>query len=197
MAKQKKLNSNEINKNSSIQISHSINRIKENERKYTIILVAIFMAVFIVVGYISLTVSNKYLGNYTIDYVYDIALNSTSVTLSFKNILSDEEGLKSKPYSYALQNARNNKISYRVKLVEDTYFKEKCGCEEHIDYNLIKYSVDGKTVKTFTDSGLTVYEGDLNAFGTLQKEIRFWISEETTLDKNQHFHGKLIIEELK
>ena len=45
MAKSKKLSSNDINKNSSIQVSHSINKIKENELKYTIILVIIFMVV--------------------------------------------------------------------------------------------------------------------------------------------------------
>ena len=39
MAKHKKLNSSDINKNSSTQVSHSINKIKENELKDTVILV--------------------------------------------------------------------------------------------------------------------------------------------------------------
>ena len=104
MAKLKKLSSNDINKNSSVQVSHSINKIKENELKYTIILVIIFMVVFAFAGYISLRVSNDYI-NDKVFYNYNLAFSTNSVTLTNRNILSDENGLKSKGVNYTIKNS--------------------------------------------------------------------------------------------
>ena len=45
MAGKKKLKQANINRNTSIEVSHTIKKIKENERKYTIILVIFFMII--------------------------------------------------------------------------------------------------------------------------------------------------------
>ena len=47
--KKNKLKIEDVNRNSAKNVSHTINKIKSNERKYTIILVFIFMILFIVI----------------------------------------------------------------------------------------------------------------------------------------------------
>ena len=57
----KKLQKSDINKNSSSQVSHTIRKIKENEAKYTAVLVLVFMASFCVIGYFTLRVNHGFL----------------------------------------------------------------------------------------------------------------------------------------
>ena len=195
MAKQKKLNSNDINKNSSAQISHSINKIKENEIKYTIILVIIFMIVFALAGYVSLTVSNNYMSDNAI-YNYSLIFSSKEFTLTNKNVLSDEKGLKSKTITYSVRNNNSNMNKYRILLKSDDSIKEKCGCTGDIDYSLIKYSLDGVNVNNLTEE-MIVLEDEVAAESIKEGTIKIWVSGEANLSDIDHFHGKLVIEGLE
>ncbi|MBQ6323247.1 MAG: hypothetical protein IJI22_00250 [Bacilli bacterium] len=195
MAKLKKLSSNDINKNSSVQVSHSINKIKENELKYTIILVIIFMVVFAFAGYISLRVSNDYI-NDKVFYNYNLAFSTNSVTLTNRNILSDENGLKSKGVNYTIKNSNNIKYKYRILLQSDDLVKEKCGCDNEFDYNRIKYSLDGVNVLQLNED-MVVSSGEITKDSVILKEIKFWISDDVDLKAGEHFHAKLVLEELK
>lgn len=195
MAKQKKLNSNDINKNSSAQISHSINKIKENEIKYTIILVIIFMIVFALAGYVSLTVSNNYINDSDI-YNYSLIFSSKEFTLTNKNVLNDEEGLKSKAISYSIQNNSKNIKKYHIVLKNDDLIKEKCGCTDKVDYKLIKYSIDGVHVNNLTEE-MIVLDDEVGAESIKEGTIKFWLSEEANFSDTNHFHGKLVIEGLE
>ena len=46
-----KLKSDDINKNTGRDISHTISKIQANEKKYTIILVLVFMAIFFTISF--------------------------------------------------------------------------------------------------------------------------------------------------
>ena len=75
MARKKRLKKSDINKNNSIEISGSINRLKSQESKYTLFLVIFFMIIFCIICYYTLSFNDKlmiYGKSYDIssDYVY-------------------------------------------------------------------------------------------------------------------------------
>ena len=105
MAGKKKLKQANINRNTSIEVSHTIKKIKENERKYTIILVIFFMIIIGIVGYNVLTIDNDELYSNiktaSANSPY-LSLSSTNITLTNKNIMSEKNGLKSKKYAISI-----------------------------------------------------------------------------------------------
>ena len=100
----KKLNIHDIHKNNDVEVSHAIQKIKENERKYTAILVLIFMSIFVVLGYFSLRVNYHYLSENNYLPVNSYSTAGEVITLTTDNILSDQEGLLSLPYHYQFSN---------------------------------------------------------------------------------------------
>lgn len=178
MPKRKKLRQEDIKKNTSVEISHTINKIKENERKYTIILVLIFMICFIVIGYFSLRINNDYVVSKE-----DLYTNyNTEVILTNQNIMSDQDGLKSKELVYHLDNKNNRLIIYKIILVLDK--------NNIVDSHYIKYALDDGIVKTL-DENMIITKGILEGYQNTDVKVRFWIDNSIPKGKDYYFHGYL------
>lgn len=192
MAGKKKLKQANINRNTSIEVSHTIKKIKENERKYTVILVIFFMIIIGVVGYNVLTIDNDELysdiktASTTSSY---LSLSSNSITLTNKNIMSEKDGLKSKKYVIHITNNTGKVKQYKVYFVSDN--KDTCKCGNKLfNKNSIRYSIDGDVLSL--DNDLFV-EGILRK--NEKKDIIFnmWISDDFNSSEELHFHGHFII----
>ena len=175
---------------SSKNISHSISKIKANECKYTTIFVFIFLCLFAVVGYFALSIDSTRLLN-GIKGVSDsagISSSSTAISLSSDNIMSDEEGLKSNPHIVKLNNYFQYSYDYQLKLDEDKLIRDLCECDKTIDKSFIKYSLDGENVNTLGED-MILSKGTLEGVSDAVLSIRIWVSNESNIDDNTHFHG--------
>ena len=123
----KKIKQADISKNSSIKISGVINKIKANERRYTISLAIIFMGLFIVIGFFTLKMNVK---EYD-EYLKKGTLSSYSkiVALQDDNKFTDDEGIKSESYYINVYNGLDSTVRYRILLVKDETLTNTCGCE--------------------------------------------------------------------
>lgn len=194
MPRKKKLKREDIKKNTSTEVSHTINKIKENERKYTIILVIMFILLFIVIGYYSLRVTNDtQISNYN-KKISTVTSNGEVITLTSKNIMTDIEGLKSKRIVYKLENNSGEDIEYKVILNQDKNYTDICNCADRIiNNNYIRYTTDDKVIKTLGEDRV-IYEGKLSNKCSKTIKLRVWVDEAIPTDKDYHFHGYLEIE---
>ena len=195
--KKEKLSINDINKNSGKNISHSINKIKENEKKYTIILVMFFMTLFLIIGYVSLRVKTFSLIDYSNDLsgAY-VSLSSSVITLSEDDKISNNLGLVSDGIYLNLQNRIDNDYNYKIMLAEDDEIKNICGCSNEL-FNVedIRYSIDGKTVKSISKNNMLITTGFLKMGGKDKINLKIWIDENS--HSVGHFHGKIYFEKIE
>ena len=193
----KKLKQKDINKNSSVEVSHTIKRIKENELKYTIVLVVFFMFIFGVFGYLTLRVSNDKIAVSNIKNNVSIGFNSAIqgevIFLDKHNIMSDVEGLRTNGYQVDIENTTNNSFIYQIYLSSYDNQIELCGCKDRIiDPKYIRYSLDGIITKSLdSNNGLLLTEVPITGRVLKRLNIRIWLDE--SLDKNSdyHYHGYL------
>ena len=108
----KKILQKDISRNSSIKITGTINKIKANERKYTICLVIIFMTLFTVIGYFTLKI------NVT---KYDEYLKRGSITLYSKVVALDEKQMETlkELQIRAKENGVETKLLNREELLKE------------------------------------------------------------------------------
>lgn len=195
--RQIKMKANDINKNTGRDITHTVNKIKANERKYTIILVIFFMTIFCFIGYISLRVKPIDLIEYSssINNSY-ISSSSDIILLSEKDKKTDLEGLKSEEVEVVFKNATSNDINYKIIFVEDTEIKQICKCSSD-EFNLkdIKFSIDGKKIKKFPEEENVITTGFLQAGKTDKIKIRIWIDSNSNY--KGHFHGQFKFKEIE
>lgn len=197
--KRKPLKQADINKNSSAKISHTIKRIKENERKYTTILVFIFIIMILFITYKSLKIDN----NILLDElrrsasINEISAFSPVVTLTEDYIMSDEEGLKSTPFVYTIKNNSNTSFNYKILFVKDDFLTKICECDkETADTSMIHYSIDNnQDIKAFNSKDeMIVKEGLLEIGQKEQISIKMWFTNQLDSNIKKHFHGHFILE---
>ncbi len=185
-----------ILKNSSSNISHSIKRIKENERKYTILLVGFFFLLFCFIGYFTLRVNSADFLDYYQEQSDEHGVKTSGglVTLTSNHIMSNQEGLQSDIVLLTIENHLDCSFRYRIIFVEDDYLIDKCGCRGK-SYNLssIHYSIDGVQVKSFSSDSVIVLEDQLNSGNTKNYPIRVWLDESVPIS-DLHFHGHFVVE---
>lgn len=176
-------------------ILHSINHIRANENKVIAILTVIFIVIFGVVGYFTLTVdSSSLLSNISKSAdITGVSVSTRVVTLDSEDVMSDEEGLKSLPITVSIHNGLEDLYSYQLSLKYDEFIKKACECEKSIDKNYIHYSVDGINVKTLNDDMILDVNSVEESTGK-DINIRIWVSNEINLDDETHFHGRFNVE---
>ena len=193
MAK-RKLKLNDINKNSSVEVSHTIKKIKEHELRYTIILVVFFMILFGIIGYFTLRIDTNSIGpNININskaYLgFDTSIQGDIIYLDKNNIMTDIEGLKSQEYLVEVKNTTSTSFNYNLFLTPYEEQIKKCGCRDHIiDSKYIKYTIDGKTIKTLGED-LQLEKGLIQERSIKRVKIRIWIDDSINKNSNYHYHG--------
>jgi len=193
--RQIKLAKEDINKNSGKEISHTISKIQAHERLYTFLLVIVFMVTIPIFVFFALKVDEYQLYDPSY-YLSSFSLSGQSVTLTSDNIMSDEEGLKSPQYTLDFSNNTNHSVNYIIRFAEDEDMFEKCECKDKvIDYHMIKYSLDGKTVHQFTDETMIITAGMIKDKADDYLNIRFWIDD--SIKDEAFYYGKFILEELE
>lgn len=195
--KKDKLKVEDIEKNTSKDISHTIFKIKENERKYTVLLVVFFLLLFFVIGFISLRIKTKNFyelsDNLTGAY---LSSSSRTIILDSDNKMSDGDGLLSSPYEIKINNTTKEAINYKVVFVEDSELKRKCGCtSEGFNISDIRYSLDGKTVSSFVGNEMIISTGYLDIGKSDTIDLRIWLDSNS--QNNGHFHGEILFEKIE
>lgn len=199
MRKIKKLKKHDINKNNSVEIKHTINKIKEQEEKYTIILVVFFMILFCFVGYFTLYF-NK--GNYNSNdksVLSGVSITSSSEILLTKNHkMEDWLGVNSDVYSIEISNSQSKKAEYKLIFNSNDVGIGECECNnETFKIYDVKYSLDGENINHFdNDKELVVKTGVLEANETEVINIRMWIDSSAKIESDivQHLHGNFSVE---
>lgn len=195
--KPKKLKKEAIIRNSSNQVSHTIQKIKANERKYTMILVSFFFLLFCFIGYFTLRVHESFDTHYN-DNVQEekhgISTSGKMVTLTDQSIVSDSLGLQSEGFPFVVENYEEKTVHYRVILVNDEFVAQDCGCSERLfPISAIHYSLDSRLIQTLQSSNV-LYEGDIAPKDSEVFSIKLWIDNSLSFPVDSHFHGRFDIE---
>ncbi|MBR5370522.1 MAG: hypothetical protein IK137_04390 [Bacilli bacterium] len=172
--------------------------IKNHEKRYTAILVILFIFGIMFAGYCILSIDNKELATTkkTVNYRYSSLSSSYQlITLTDKNKLSDKEGLKSNKVSIHIENTTDEKYEYKVLLKKDKITTKTCGCEKNIeDYKYVKYSLNGKDILKL-DKEMVIYKGSLKKDESKDILVNIWIDETLSI-KDYHYHGYFSIEKI-
>lgn len=192
-----KLKKQDVNKNNGKDISHTISKIQDNERKYTIILVVFFMAIFFIIGFVSLRIRTssffEYSNNFNGAY---LSLTSRVVFLDQSSKVDDSVGLLSDGENLVIYNTTNEDINYKIILVEDYDLEKECGCSNNsFNKNDIKFSIDGKNVRTFSSEEMVITTGFLEMGKKENINLKIWIDHNSM--NIGHFHGKVLFEKIE
>lgn len=192
-----KLKSSDINKNNGKEISHTINKIKEHEVRYTAILVVVFMVLIVVLLYLFINVDS-----YNLDAFHDTPAISTSssgiMSLNNRLILSDEAGLGTDEYVVEFSNNSTENINYIIRIVNDEDSISECDCGELIvPFDKIKYSVNSSPAMGFDDSLMVIKTGMIEAKSQEKISIRIWFDESLDKSHNNYFFGRVLLEQIE
>lgn len=195
MKKIKKLKKSDINKNNSTEIKHTINKIKEQEGKYMTILVILFMIIFCVIGYFTLSFNRDKYNNDT-NQTIGIAVNSSpNILLTKDDKMEDWLGLKSDVHAIEISNTQSKTVKYQLVFNFDEV--DDCDCKnESFNRSDVKYSLDGDRVYNFQNNKENIIKnGTLKAGETEVINIRMWLDSfaETKEEVEQHIHGYFIV----
>ena len=182
----KKLQKSDINRNTSIEVSHTIKKIKENERKYTVILVIIFMSIFALVGYKVFSINSDVLIENVSASSYNNYFSASleRIVLTNKDIYSDEEGLKTNKHVINIVNNTNVDKKYKIYFIRD-------------GLDSIKYSLNQKDILKLGEDNLFT-EGSVGKGETISLTYNIWIDNQNIdLNKEYQINGHFIVKEIE
>lgn len=172
--------------------------VRQHEKRYTIILVVLFIFIILFAAYWILSIDNKELKtiNKTVNYRYSsISSSYQAITLTNNDILYDKDGLNTNKLSIHIENTTDTKYDYKIVLKKDKATTKSCGCENDLeDYKYIKYSLDGKEVLKL-DKNMVIYKGSLKKDESKDILINIWLDMSLRV-YNYHYHGYFSIEKI-
>ena len=187
-----KLKSEDIQKNSGKNISHTISKIKAHERFYTTILVLVFMVIISLGIYIAIRVNPYYIYAEDLDRGEGFSYTSRLIYLNQKNI-----GDKDNEYEITLSNMTNNNINYIMRMVPDDESINACNCGDSIiSYTELRYSLEDTIERSFSDSNMIFTTGNIHPLERETIPIKIWIREDFESD-NCNFYGKIVLEKIE
>ena len=200
-----KLSMADINKNSNIEIDHTIRMIKEKELRLTLMWTCIFLLVFIIsaftVGFSVVKLkeyANVESGNLIISFNEKNDNLDNIITLDNNSILKYEDGLKSDGYKFTIENIGKQKSKYKITLVDDLEMMFLDECEEmQFDKSKMFFSM-GDTIGLVSDlyNGVeyVIYEDEIDGLEKLDFEFKIWVDR--SYINNGHYHGIINVEEV-
>lgn len=201
--KRKKLTQKDIKKYSNTQLDHVIERIKEQESKFTVILVTIILISSLIAFYsiFSSVQDSKYeyvIKSNNLTIMYKKKDNNMGNIISFvdKEALGNSDGLKSDDYKIFISNTSDRSAVYTISVVDDDDMIKYDGCSNKIiSRNHIKYSINDSEVLSLGSDDV-IYSSLLKANSKIEYSLRFWIDEDFAEAINSHYHGKIVVSEL-
>ena len=203
-----KLRPQDIKKNSASEVGHVITKIKTEELKMTVIWVSIIFVLlcsFLYVAFSSIqkrelndTVRN---GPLLVHYGKNDMGIADIVTIVDEAGISDNSGLKRKPYTFSITNKSINDVRYQIILEDDSEMIEIDECDEFLlSKDKVRFSLDNGEVKSlysvYNDKNYVLTEGVLSKKSSKKYKLRVWI-DENEVDINKHYHGKIVVKVLK
>ena len=202
-----KLSMADINKNSNIEVDHTIRKIKEKELRLTLMWTCIFLLIFIVsaftVGFSVVKLreySNVESGDLVITFNEKSDNLDNIITLDNNNILEYDDGLKSDAYKFSIKNNSKKKSKYKITLEDDLemMFLDECD-QMQFDKSKMYFSINNKIIGIVSDlyngSEYVVYEDEISSGDTLDFEFRIWVDR--SYINNGHYHGIIVVEEVE
>lgn len=202
-----KLSMADINKNSNIEVDHTIRKIKEKELRLTLMWTCIFLLIFIVsaftVGFSVVKLreyANVESGNLIITFNEKSDNLDNIVTLDNNNILEYDDGLKSVPYKFSIKNNSEKKSKYKITLEDDLemMFLDECD-QMQFDKSKMYFSINNDIIGIVSDlyngSEYIIYEDEISGEDTLNFEFRIWVDR--SYINNGHYHGVINVEEVE
>ena len=136
-------------------------------------------------------------GTLNIDFGED---SSNSINLSGQYPMSDEEGLKLKPYVFTIKNTGSLAADYEVFIQDDLDMinSEEENCANiQLNKDYIRYKLDTAApanLSSIADSNYKIATGSLKAGGSVTYTLYVWIREGVGNDVlNKHYHGKIVV----
>lgn len=203
----KKLSIADINKNNSIEIEHTIRKIKEKELRLTIFWVFIFLFTFIssavVVGFSFKNISNYNeinSNNLIIEFGSHENVLDDIITLDNNSVLTYEDGLNSQSYTFKIKNNSSKKVKYIVKLVDDYSMIEYDECYDMLfDKKYMFFSLNSNIIGIVSDlyngNDYVIYKDSIDGGESLNFDFKIWVDKKYI--NNGHYHGKIIVEEIE
>lgn len=202
-----KLSMADINKNSNIEVDHTIRKIKEKELRLTLMWTCIFLLIFIVsaftVGFSVVKLreyANVESGNLIITFNEKSDNLDNIVTLDNNSILEYDDGLKSVPYKFSIKNNSKKKSKYKITLEDDLemMFLDECD-QMQFDKSKMYFSINNDIIGIVSDlyngSEYIIYEDEISSEDTLNFEFRIWVDR--SYINNGHYHGVINVEEVE
>ena len=191
--KKKKLKINDIKSNSSREIGGVINNIKQHERKYTIILVILFMLVFFVTAYFSFRVNEEIVTLYETytPYTNEITVKNNDIIFTKKDIMTETEGINKKQQEISFKNNTEDSINYKI------LFQLEDDISNIMSFDDIKYTLDGINVFSLSQNNELIKIGIIDSNTTEKFKIKMWISPENKIEEDFIINGKFILEKME
>lgn len=184
---------------------------KHTNRELTIILcgallltVSFFSSSYALNNTVSPTAEFNYFStdNLELSYVDHGMGNGDVLSLVESHPSTDAEGSSKAGYRFSVTNISNGSYKYRIRLVEDAAMVDEDDClnrQLYSDY--IRFQFDNfpsKSLKEVESNGYVLYESSETILPGNSEihELRIWLGENTPIDIEEHYHGKIVLEEV-
>ena len=191
------LDPSQIKRNPNSNIEYNIKRIKK-ERRYTAILVCIFIVIILSVSYFVFTKVNsinlRSINTENLTTIYELNNNGLNNIINIKNKNTKLN------YHFTIKNNSNKTINYYIYLDEDTSFINYDNCKNNlVDYKYLLYNINNSQYKpllnTYNKSRkYVIYESTLNRKES--EKINLKIKYSPLVETNKHYHGIITVKEI-
>lgn len=199
----KKLTQRDIKKYSNVQLDHVIERIKEQESKFTailvtVILISLLLAFYSIFSSVQNTTSQYVLKSNNLTITYKQRDDNMGDIINFVNSesLTDSDGMKSDDYRVFITNTSDRSVIYNIEIVDDLDMisHDDCG-NKKIDRKYIRYSINDGEALSLTDDNI-IHTAILKANSKIEYSLRFWVDGNFQNASKAHYHGKIVVSEL-
>lgn len=201
--KNDKLKIEDIKKNASSDVIHTIKRIKLDEAKFVGTMVVIILIVFCFVGFgIYLSIQNRDInkivsGPLVIEFDDDSDGMSdiVNITDSSSDSNSDYE-IVERVFSISNKSDKNSKYIVYVQDYNDMIEYDDCGDLQYSKdkiYFGFNNSLGSSLSSVYKDGRYVIKEGKISPNDKITLDLSFWILDK----KDEHFHGEIVVEYVK
>ena len=167
--------------------------------------VSFFSSSYALNNAVSPTAEFNYFGtdNLELSYVDHGMGNGDVLSLVGESPSSDVEGFSKTGYRFSVTNISNGSYKYRIRLIEDAAMVNEDDCLNRQLYsNYIRFQFDNfppKSLKEVESNGYVLYESSEKILPGNSEihELRVWLGENTPMDIGEHYHGKIVLEEVE